>query len=266
MKKNIIRNLIAGLAVCGSLLLGANTTVHADSITLPKGYTINRIYRASRGNKREIKRLANVSRNGMMMNNVNHKEKELVNLNHPTKAQSEELAKYTLSIINNAREQVGQPKWHYSRAAMNFARDVAKNYERRGSSILDPDHDVIAILQAAKKHGLNHRLGQIYEDESGLPYTTGSNSHIESVGKIKNGLYFNVKQMLFGGYYGNNINDMSKYFEYEHARDLLTANYPKSLQKKQFGMSFSTISNNPVVSVHMIGVSKPYIQNYKKYK
>lgn len=266
MKKHIVRDLLASVVFSGIMLLTMNSTVHADTITLPKGYTISRVAKAGNGSKYYINSLKKVSRNGMMMNNVDHKDKELVNLNHPTKAQSKELAKYTLNVINSARVQLGQPKWTYSNATMNFAKDVAKNYEKDNASILDPDHDVHAILLAAKKHGLNSHLGQIYEDESGLPYHSNETDHVKTMGDIKNGLYYNVKQMLFGGYYGKNENNLNNYHEYEHAKDLLTADSPKSLRKKMFGLSFSTISNSPVVSVHMLTVSKPYIQNYKKFK
>lgn len=73
--------------------------------------------------------------------------------------------------------------------------------------------------------------------------------------------------MLFGGFYGNNTDDLSRYFEYAHARDLLSLGENKQFARREFGLSFSGLKNDPTrVSVHMLGVPKPYIQNYKKFK
>ena len=46
---------------------------------------------------------------------------------------------------------------------------------------------------------------------------------MRTMSALKNQIYFNVKQMLFGGFYGSDsqMNDSSRYTEWEHAGDLL---------------------------------------------
>lgn len=90
---------------------------------------------------------------------------------------------------------------------------------------------------------------------------------MRSLKALKQNIYFNIQQMLFGGFYGSDFNDLSKYSEYHHARDLLSLNKSKALAKCQFGLSFSELKNRPnVVSVHMLSVPKPYIKNYRLFK
>ncbi len=72
--------------------------------------------------------------------------------------------------------------------------------------------------------------------------------------------------MLFGGFSGNNVSDPNAYVEWEHAGDLLGLRSSKNYdaKTKYFGMSFSSLDNQHI-SVHMMGVAKRYIQNYKKF-
>lgn len=92
---------------------------------------------------------------------------------------------------------------------------------------------------------------------------------MRTMSALKSQIYFNVKQMLFGGFSGSDsqMNDSSRYTEWEHAGDLLgcrTKNY--DAKTKYFGISFSGLKDDPSkISVHMMGVAKRYIQNYKKF-
>jgi hypothetical protein len=78
-----------------------------------------------------------------------------------------------------------------------------------------------------------------------------------------------LARMLFGGFYGSDsqMNDSSRYTEWEHAGDLLgcrTKHY--DTKTKYFGISFSGLKgDSSKISVHMMGVAKRYIQNYKKF-
>lgn len=257
-----------GLAIAG---MGNNVqaavTKHVD---LPYGYTKTIVSKAANGNKYAIHYLAPISRNGMVNNqftDTNHSDERMIDPVNLTKKDQTEIAKYALSVINSARKQMHQPNWKYSKAAMNFARRVANNYYHDGASIMDDDHDVHAIVKAARQSGLNSKLGQVYEDEAGLPSYDNYHTAKRTMKQLKEDIYYNIKQMLFGGFYGNNYNDLAKYNEYEHARDLLSLNQDKSLYKRQFGLSFSNLPDRQgLVSVHMLGVAKPYIQNYKKFK
>ena len=189
-----------------------------------------------------------------------------VNPAHLSKKDQLEMQQYCLNLINKVRSQRHRVKWRSSSRATHFANSVAHNYYVDNMSCWDDDHDVKGILKAAKKQGLNYHLGQVSEDDAGLPITNPKN-HLETKTQLKKDLYFNIKQMLFGGFYGNNIDDLSRYFEYAHARDLLSLGENKQLARREFGLSFSGLKNDPTrVSVHMLGVSKPCIQNYKKFK
>lgn len=161
---------------------------------------------------------------------------------------------------------MGKRDWTYRTGALHFADRVAVNYNKDGASCWDLDHDVRGIERAAKASGLNHTVGQVYEDEAGLPISSEWNGNKRSMRALKAQIYFNVKQMLFGGYSGNDVNNASAYVEWEHAGDLLGLRSSKGYDAptKYFGMSFSSLDNRRI-SVHMMGVAKRYIQNYKKF-
>lgn len=191
---------------------------------------------------------------------------KVVTVTNLSKAEQTEISKYALAVINSARTQMGKKKWTYNKHAMRFASIVASNYNKDNMSVWDATHDVAGIERAAKTCGLNSKAGQVYEDESGLPISSDWNGNTRSMKVLKEQIYFNVKQMLFGGYYGNDINNSSAYTEWEHAGDLLGLRSAKGYdaKTKQFGVSFSSLDGKHI-SVHMLGVATRYIQNYKKY-
>ena len=193
----------------------------------------------------------------------------LVNVTNLSHSQKVELSKYTLSLINSARHQLGKKPWTYKAGALHFADRVAEQYYSHNKSCWDADHYVPGIKRAAKASGLNSRVGQVYEDEAALPISSTYHTNMRTMSALKNQIYFNVKQMLFGGFYGlySQMNDSSRYTEWEHAGDLLgcrTKHY--DAKTKYFGISFSGLrGDSSKISVHMMGVAKRYIQNYKKF-
>lgn len=262
-------------ALCGVSLCAVSPakSVQASSlakIVLPikSGYTRKNIIKVNNGNYAVKNKLVKASRVGMKKNqyiDTDPSDNRIVDLRHLSNSDKIMLTKYTLDLINQGRQQFKQPKWCYTKAAQRFADRVAVQYTRNNRSCWDADHYVPGILRAAKMSGLNYRVGQIYEDEAALPLT--SNKIMGPVAKmsdVKEGLYFNIKQMFFGGYYGNNVNNLSYYTEWHHAGDLLSArnNY---LKKKQYGFSFSFNTDLHKISTHFISVHKSFIQNYKKY-
>ena len=71
-------------------------------------------------------------------------------------------------------------------------------------------------------------------------------ANMRTMSALKNQTYFNVKQMLSGGFSGSDsqMNDSSRYTEWEHAGDLLgcrTKNY--DTKTKYFGVSFSGLNS-----------------------
>lgn len=278
MKRNIklLSTISVAAALAGSAIFVVNnnqednSTVQAASITLPSGYTKNAVIKWNQTGKAS-KALINASKKGMMENTNSDagSDNTLVNVTKLTNSQKVELSKYTLSLINSARSQLGKKPWTYRSGALRFADRVANQYYTHNKSCWDPDHYVAGILRAAKASGLNSNAGQVYEDEAGLPISSQYGSNLRTMSVLKNQIYFNVKQMLFGGFAGSDsqMNDSSRYTEWEHAGDLLgcrTKNY--DAKTKYFGVSFSGLKDDQSkISVHMIGVAKRYIQNYKKF-
>jgi SEC10/PgrA surface exclusion-like protein len=185
-------------------------------------------------------------------------------------SEKEEISKYTLALINSARRQMGKRNWTYRKAAVKFADRVAQEYYNDDFSCWQRGHDVSGIKRAARACGLNYRAGQVYEDESGLPYGGNLGTTTRTMYELKKEIYFNVKQMLFGGFAGreSDYQDASRYTEWEHAGDLLglRSMHGYDAKTKYFGVSFSNLADQPDhISVHMIGVAKRYILNYKRF-
>lgn len=167
--------LLTSSAIFSTSLFSSHTYVHASvttQIALPSGYTAKKVIQADQNKQTAINHLKSISRRGMLDNkfsdtdNADQREVDVIKMNSSDQRQ---IAKYALAVINSARRQLHRPAWKYSDPAMHFAQRVAKHYYLDNASIYDPDHDVHAILLAAKKSGLNSNLGQVYEDEAGLP-------------------------------------------------------------------------------------------------
>ena len=194
------------------------------------------------------KALIDASKKGMKENTNSDagSDNTLVNVTKLTASQQKELSQYTLSLINSARHQLGKQDWTYKRGALHFANRVANEYYNHNRSCWDADHYVTGIERAAKASGLNSKVGQVYEDEAGLPISSTYNTNLRPMSVLKNS---------------------SRYTEWEHAGDLLgcrTKSY--DAKTKYFGISFSGLKDDQSkVSVHMMGVAKRYIQNYRKF-
>ena len=278
MRKNV--RLLSTISIAAALAGGAVTTlngttnntstVKAASITLPSGYTKKAVIKWNQTGKAS-KALINASKKGMKENNYSDagSDNTLVNVTKLSHSQKVELSKYTLSLINSARYQLGKKSWTYKTGALHFADRVANQYYTHNRSCWDAGHYVPGIQRAAKASGLNSRVGQVYKDEAGLPTSSQYHTNMRTMSALKSEIYFNVKQMLFGGFAGSDsqMNDSSRYTEWEHAGDLLgchTKSY--DAKTKYFGISFSGLKgDSSKVSVHMMGVAKRYIQNYKKF-
>lgn len=272
MRRNI--NMLSAVGLAIGLTLGAatafNQNVSAASVDLPAGYTKNAVIKWNQTGKAS-KALLNASRKGMKEDNDTDagSDNAEVNATKLTADQQKELSIYTVDLINSARHQLGQQSWTYSKGAQKFANRVADEYYKNSKSCWDKDHYVAGIERAAKASGLNSTIGQVYEDEAALPISSSYHTNLRPMSVLKEQVYFNVKQMLFGGFAGSNsqMNDLSQYFEWEHAGDLLgcrTKNYDD--KTKYFAVSFSGLKgDSSKVSVHMLSVGKRYILNYKKF-
>lgn len=266
---------VAALLSVNIALPLVNHTVLADCTTqikLPHGYTHALVKRADNGDRKAIKHLAPVSAKGMKSNQFkddNERDSRVVKPAHLSKADQKAMSLYALKVINSVRKQMHKPNWYYTRRCNHFADSVAHYYYLDGASDWDEDHDVKAILKAAKKHGLNNKLGQVYEDMAALPISTKFHGQTRTIKALKSAIYFNIKQMIFGGFYGydSDFDNLSHYWEYGHARDLLSVGYDASLQKCEAAVSFSRLKNDPEkLSLHILNVPKAYIVNRRLFK
>lgn len=240
-----------------------------NQIILPQGYTASRIRRASQGrlHGNDLLKLKSASMNGMLNNQFTDNESDQnrqVDLLNLTYNQKKEFSLYALNLINQARRQMNKKPWKISKGAIHFADRVGYQYWLHNHSCWDRDHYVAGINLAAKQSGLKV-VGQVYEDEGGLVMNP-----ITDVNSVKKGIYFNIKQMLFGGYYGQDMHDLNNYWEWKHAGDLLSSrsNYSKWENKmKYFGLSFSNLKDNQKrVSTHFISVDPKLISNKYTFK
>ena len=99
----------------------ANSTVEAASITLPSGYTKSAIIKWNQTG-RASKALINASKKGMIENTYSGagSDDTLVNVTNLSHSQKVELSKYTLSLINSARHQLGKKSWTYKAGALQI--------------------------------------------------------------------------------------------------------------------------------------------------
>lgn len=235
-----------------------------NQIVLPKGYTTSRIKKASQGrlHGKNLLKLKSVSMSGMLSNQFTDSKSDQnrqVDLLHLNENQKKEFSLYALNLINQARRQMGKKDWKISKGAIHFADRVGYQYWLHNHSCWDPDHYTAGINLAAKQSGLK-AVGQVYEDEGGLIMNP-----VTDVNTVKKGIYFNVKQMLFGGFSGQDYHDLNNYNEWEHAGDLLSLRSNNSKQEnkmKYFGLSFSNLKGNQKkVSTHFMSVDPKLISN-----
>lgn len=271
MQKKLIAILALIITILLCMLFKVQTADAATTkITIPKGYSKNLIIKShyhtiSKNQKKKLQKLA--SRGIHQNDNFKGTEREKnlqIDTKHLTTSQKNELTKYSLDVINSIRKQYHDKKWKKTKAAQKFADLIASNYTKNNTSCWDPDHDVYAIEKAAYKCGLNSTIGQVYEDMGGLAINSNNLTSKRTMYDAKRQIYYNVEQMIFGGFDLNafKYQELSHYTEWDHAYDLVA-----NKNSKEYGFSFSFLKNDPAkVSTHFIGVDKKYIINTKKYR
>ena len=229
-------------------------------IAVPKGYTADLIedWCNNPNNTHVTHKLQYLSRQGMISNRfydqmINDNRK--VDLNNLSSSDQYELSQYALTLINSIRTQLGLPEFTYTASAQNFANDIAKAYNEDNWSDYEL-HDVSAINNVAKMHGLTHAGDNEYEDIAGFDMTTGH--QYATIYQIKQGIYYNIKQFAFGGFRYHNWKESDKqnlnyYTEWYHAYDLFTGDY-----SQEFALSLSYLIQDPTNKVNKI-TSSHYI-------
>lgn len=228
-------------------------------IAVPKGYTAGLIedWHDSPNSKKLTRKLKRLSRRGMLSNKFYDRrkaDKRKVNLANLSNRDQYELSQYALTLINSIRTQLGLPEFTYTASAQSFANDIAKAYNEDNWSDYQ-GHDISAINRVAKQHGLTQNDNE-YEDMGGFDMTTGY--QYATIYQVKQGIYYNIKQAAFGGFWYHNNQESDKYnlnyyTEWNHANDLFTGDY-----SQEFALSLSYLIQDPTNKVNKI-TSSHYI-------
>ena len=242
-------------------------------IAVPKGYTANLVedWHDSPNSKKLTRKLKRLSRRGMLSNKFYDRrkaDKRKVNLANLSNRDQYELSQYALTLINSIRTQLRLPKFVYTASAQNFANDIAKAYNEDNWSDYQ-GHDISAINQVAKQHGLTQNDNE-YEDMCGFDITTGR--QYATIYQVKQGIYYNIKQFAFGGFRYHNGKESDKenlnyYTEWYHADDLFTGDY-----SQEFALSLSYLIQDPtnkvnkITSSHYIHVDPENIEKKSLYE
>ena len=243
-------------------------------IAVPKGYTADLIedWHDSPNSKKLTRKLKRLSRRGMLSNKFYDRrkaDKRKVNLANLSNRDQYELSQYALTLINSIRTQLRLSKFTYTASAQSFANDIAKAYNEDNRSDYEL-HDISAINNVAKMHGLTHAGDNEYEDMGGFDMTTGH--QYATIYQVKQGIYYNIKQFAFGGfrYHNNQESDkynLNYYTEWNHANDLFTGDY-----SQEFAFSPSYLSQEPKYNVqkctssHYIHVDPENIEKKALYE
>ena len=273
VKKTVIAT-VSGVALLTGLTFAGQNKVNADcindKIVMPDdslGYTRENLanWHNSYDAEQQLRRASIV---GMSYNDshsegnrhINKHDRRVLDMKHLSGKNRRELAHFAIRIINSAREAMGMPDWTYTSNAERFAMDTAKYYTQDGAGNGDDDHDVHAILKAARKNGLRTDKGQIYEDECG--FITTPNSRYQTMWHAKLMERFGIEQMLFGGWTSRNLKKKvyyhDRYIEWDHAYDLIDTD------ASEVGVAFS-VRGKDEVSVHILAVEPDEIVDSDLY-
>ena len=278
VKKTVIAT-VSGVALLTGLTFAGQNKVNADcindKIVMPDdslGYTKGNLahWRDDPIAKEQLKRASivgmsyNDSHSGGDRGFTKH-DRRIIDMKHLSGKDRRELAHFAVDVINSARSAMNSKDWTYTSNAERFAMDTAKYYTQDGAGDSDADHDVHAILKAARKNGLRTDKGQIYEDESG--FITTPNARYQTMWHAKLMERFGIEQMLFGGWtsrnlkkkvYYHDLTDPSRYIEWDHAYDLIDTD------ASEVGVAFS-VRGKDEVSVHILTVEPDEIVNSDLY-
>ena len=182
-----------------------------------------------------------------------------INLQSITSAEKIELSNFMIDIVNSVRIQLGLSRWYYDTTVQKLADDIAKYYNEDGQSILSLDHDMHAISKAAREYKIEFYLQNsgeynMLEDEGGF-YPTDDHG-MATMGEVKKQIYWNLKQMFFGGTTSEN----GPFVEMFHAYDLISSDdravygTPNKDGSVPVALSISYLPSDNIASTHYIAV------------
>lgn len=95
----------------------------------------------------------------------NVKKNTFIDMNNISKKQKEYMSNYFVGLLNDARKKLGLFELKVSNQAISFAWDVAKKSDPNMTG-----HDVVAINNSAKEHGLLEYVGANLYENAGFGY------------------------------------------------------------------------------------------------
>ena len=214
------------------------------TFTLPAGYKEVPWGTAHNGEgvfQNEVPQYASMLRQGFNSNNYRSDDSRRVNVRNLTRSQKQELSEFALTTINNARRPLGLTAWTISSQAQSIADQVAANYLADNWNAIQKSHDMNATVRACNANGLP--FSDNYVEDVG--FLLNSNPHV-TMGYLKEQIYFNIKQVLFGGM--RDSSDSPR--EMAHAIQLLGPDH------SDFG--FSILYQNGIGSDHYMNVRDHY--------
>lgn len=234
-------------------------------MVLPSGYTKTELLSAYQG--KPSKSFIDASMQGMKINDFSRlkvseskaDDETQVDLGQLTPQQIGDLTAFSLSLINEARNDLNLAPWVASGGTGKLAADIALEYSKNNKTIKD-SHYVPGIVRACNANGL--KLDDNFVEDMAGFYNPNSTM---TMTELKKSIYFGLKQMIFG-YVGSGEEesaDRSYYQEWEHAGDLF--NTQGSLHDGDYNYyGFSISHNDNICSLHFISVPT-YIVKSKKY-
>lgn len=253
-----------------------------DTINVPASYTYKNVHRVkNRMNdgthykNRLQKTIVYDSREIMTSNKFydnNSNDSQMVNLRHLTYSQYQELNAYALTLENSVRSQMHLRPDTTNPAIQRLAIYDGDFYVRDNKGDDNtPGHDTKAINDAARLNGVKpHHGWNYYEDYTGFFGFNAerSNPTTMSMSAVKHEIYQAMKEFFASmvlskgvnswSELDNELNDLSTYREWSHARDLATH------YSKQFAISFSS-RDGQEVSFHIMSIYKSDIKSAHLY-
>lgn len=193
-----------------------------NHIKLPAGYTADELLNAYSGSTKKLEKICDKDNNSFVSESTQD-DNEKINPSKLTQSQKEEISKFAIKMINEAREQIGRPDFVYTAEAQSLADDVASEYKKDKFDPME-GHDVPALIRAAAKHGINISDNEIEDMDA------ADGQKPRTMTELKEEVYESICDFLF--------TENGDHFA--HAADLLSCHgdgYPLDLE------------SNPVMAV-----------------
>lgn len=229
-------------------------------IRLPKGYTIKTLKSVSSEknySNRDLQiKFGKIGLSGLAINSFTPSKKDLsreVNLNKITYAQSKELTKFALSVVNPAIKQAKGIQYKASsntiKAAQSYADVYSKdNWNNTGKKT---GHDKRAQKVVSKKFKITDVAEENYSDNPSFALTaTNIKKRYVSMAALKHAVYNSIALQLF--------EDGPSYWG--HASALMNLDIHKKYQPNYFAVSFDKFGGIHFFMVpHNKLVNKQYV-------